>query len=78
MEPVKDKVRVIIPLAKCHVTSVERTSWATKFTIQLPGSVTITADVHVPLDLHLTDILTIYTEAYRDANTEQTPIEGIH
>ena len=76
MEPVQ--LRYIIPLGKYQVIKCEKGEFGTKFTLQLPHSVTITADVPIKLDVRIGDVMTVTTEALADANTGSTPIEKVH
>jgi len=75
MEPVKNTMRLIVNLGKYQIVKVDKGMIGTSFTIALPNNVTIRADLPYQADVHIGDVLTLYTEVLAHALPTDAPIQ---
>ena len=75
MEPVEKKVRYKLLITKSQVIKVEQGALGTRFYVQLPQGIILTADLTFEADVKQGDVLSIYTEIYAHAHPSTTSIQ---
>ena len=74
MEPTQEPLRYRIILGKFQVKAVDKGLGGCRMTVALPNSVSLIADMPVNADVHVGDLITLYTEVLR-AEPSESPIQ---
>lgn len=75
MESIENALRFKVALGKFQVTAVSLGLTGTRFTIQLPNSVTMTIDAPLRADVRVGDMLTLYTEVLCNDQPNPTHVQ---